>query len=153
MAASIFLLLLLLYSPCGKHKGKYFLLSSLLCPTWGFHKSSKCPFPGTTKHLSIPPSPWPVSGTATGAPPLGSPLRKAPAEQTRRGRSTRQIHAVSCIRGSFSLQTYTKKRFPLHSSSSEIHFFHLCSLLWITFCPSFLMVPVSVFCTMNIYIF
>lgn len=34
---------------------------------------------------------------------------KCPAEQTRRGHSPRQIHAVSCIRGSHSLQTYTKK--------------------------------------------
>lgn len=58
---------------------------------------------------------------------------KRPAEQTRRGRSPCQIHAVSCIRSSHSLQTYTKKKIPLHSSSTEIQFFHLFPLLWITF--------------------
>lgn len=69
-----------------KHKDKYFLLGSPLCSTWGFHRSSTCPFPGITKHLSLPAalappvslSSWPVFEAAAGAPPLGSLLRKAP---------------------------------------------------------------------------
>lgn len=79
--------------PQGKHKDKYFLLTASLRSTWGFHKCSTCQFPGTGKHLSTPApltppiglSSWPVSEAAAGAPPLGSPLRKAPrrADETR----------------------------------------------------------------------
>lgn len=73
-------------SPQRKRGDKCFLLGASLCFTWGFHKSSTCSFPGTTKLLSIPaplappvrPSSWPVFEAGAGAPPLGSLLRKAP---------------------------------------------------------------------------
>lgn len=121
--ASVLLLLLLRRPPCGKHKGKYFLLGSSLCPT--FIDPACVHFLEPPSIFSIPPSPRPVSEAAAGAPPLGSPLRKAPrwADETR----PRPTPSSRC-------ELY--KRLPLSpdihkkdSSCSEIQFFHLFLLL------------------------
>lgn len=120
MVASV---LLLLRPPCGKHKGKYFLLGSSLIDPAHVH------FLEPASIFSIPPSPRPVSEAAAGAPPLGSPLRKAPrrADETR-PRPTPNSRCELYKRLPLSPDIH-KKRFPLLSSSSEIPFFHLFLLL------------------------
>lgn len=77
---------------------------------------------------------------------------KRPAEQTRRGRSPCQIHAVSCIRSSHSLQTYTKKKSLCTPPPLKFNF-SIC----FPSCESLFFVPffggacfIAVFCTMNI---
>lgn len=136
-----------LLSTGGKHKDKCFLLGAPLRSTWGFHKSSTCPFPGTTKHLSIPAplapparhSCWPVFEAAAGAPPLGSPLRKAPrrVDETR-PQPAPNSHCEVHKRFPFSPDIHKKDSLTLllRQPSTKIQSSHLFSLSQSLFVPS-----------------
>lgn len=104
--------------PLGKKGDKYFRQSASLCSTWRFHKSSTCHFPGTIEHLSISAPLTPSHQALFLTSDWGwcrCPSPGQPAQESnplcRRDEATAlcQIHAVKCIRGSLSLQTYTRK--------------------------------------------